>query len=558
MDMSAKGGLSVDPVAGKEGWTGKCVCALVALTLLVFGPVCLHPFSIWDDELFVNKPALAPPTLAGLAKSWAGPQEDLYVPVVQTVWWGLAHLFPLETGGGGTATNPLVFHTASVIAHAVNVVLVLLLLRSLVGALWPAAVGAAIFAVHPSQVETVAWASELKDLLSGTFTLLALLVYAHGARRSERGVKGEVGWWLASCGALMTAGILCKPSALMVPALGGLMDVLVLRRAWKAAACWVGVLLVAAMPWVVVGKMAQQGIPSLAPPWPSRFLVVADASGFYLRHAVWPAVVVPDYSHFPQRVLGWPWTTHAVATCVVLAAVITVWWQWRRRRLAACGLAFFMIAPLPVLGFVPFDFQMTSTVADHYMYVALVGAGLVVAGAWPRRWTYASGVVAAVMVGALGVRAAVQVDVWRSDVTLWGANLRAVPGSSLSYVNYSAAAMPNDFAGQVVYLEKSLEIFEPQVFAHEKLAILLALLDRREEAIVHMKRVIELEEAKPGMDLPRHRASCEALGQYLMRAGHPADAEIYFRKALQGDEGNAVVRRELAEAQRAAEQGSVK
>ncbi len=182
------------------------VVLLVAVTLFAFWPVLEGEFLQWDDPSTISQnPDLNPP---GLSKTlgfwdWTRPRMDLYVPLTYTVWAALAAVARAHQGlevEGAATLDPKVFHAASLGLHVLSAVLVLLLLRSVLQrsgltrkrALWPAAIGSAFYALHPLQVEAVAWASGLKDVLSGSLCLLAIVLYlAWSGRRGTFGATSH-------------------------------------------------------------------------------------------------------------------------------------------------------------------------------------------------------------------------------------------------------------------------------------------------------------------------------------------------------------------------------
>src|SRR4051812_9610397 len=152
---------------------------VAGITFLVFAPLCTSEFTWWDDWATIHQnPWLNPPTLATLKHYWSSIAYGLYVPVTYTVWAALAWVARLrEPGEQNIQLNPWVFHSANVLVHVASAVFVFLLLRRLVKKEWAAALGALLFALHPVQVETVGWASGMKDLLAGCFGMIALWRY---------------------------------------------------------------------------------------------------------------------------------------------------------------------------------------------------------------------------------------------------------------------------------------------------------------------------------------------------------------------------------------------
>src|SRR5262249_46308377 len=146
------------------------VAILILLTFAVFGRTLGNEFVTWDDPQTISRnPWLNPPTLGSLGRTWREPVMDLWVPVTYTTWWLVALMsHPPQAFG---------YHALNLLLHAATVVCVYFLLRRLELPTLAASIGAAIYAVHPMQVESVAWASGTKDVLSGLLSVAALWAY---------------------------------------------------------------------------------------------------------------------------------------------------------------------------------------------------------------------------------------------------------------------------------------------------------------------------------------------------------------------------------------------
>src|SRR5262245_46904889 len=147
---------------------------LVAVTVAVFWPVLKFEFLNWDDRFHIlDNPLFQPARLENARHYWSQPYMGLYIPLTYSVW----------TLIGSASMSPAVFHGANLLLHIGCVLLVFNIVRELIGAVWPAAIGAAIFAVHPVQVETVAWVSGFRDLLGALLMLFSIWLYLLHARR---------------------------------------------------------------------------------------------------------------------------------------------------------------------------------------------------------------------------------------------------------------------------------------------------------------------------------------------------------------------------------------
>lgn len=413
---------------------------MVALTVATFAHVVGFEFGGWDDVIVLQRnPRLVQPTLDSLRFYWTNPEHDLWIPVTQTVWWVVAHVAAVETSpaGGVALLKPTVFHLASVLAHALATVAAFELLRRLPGVtVTRATLGAAVFAVHPVQVESVAWAAGLKDVLAGGFGIASLAAYMRAATpgRSAR-TRGRA---YALATGLFVAAMLCKPSAVVVPVLAGLIDVLLLnphRPAWRITVVRLLPWVLLALPVAYVAKRVQPGHQGDYVAWAERVLIAVDALSFYLWKLIWPANLGFDYGRTPQATLanGWHAATAIVPVLAAIAAIL-----WRRWRGLAVGLLMLLTGVFPVLGFVPFDFQIYSTVGDHYLYLAMIGPALLVA-TLPGVTRRAALLAASVVIATLAVASHRQAWTWQSLESMSRQALRVNPGSWASYNNLAAA-----------------------------------------------------------------------------------------------------------------------
>ena len=169
---------------------------IACATCAVFAVTLSCDFVSWDDKdnLFKN-PSFNPPTLAAVARYWVDAYLDLYIPLTYSVWGMLATIaWSPAPDSHGIQLNPQVFHAANLCVHLVAVGSAYALLRRLTGRRWPAAVGALLFAIHPLQVEAVAWATGMKDVLCGALSLISLHQYVCFAEARRDGSERKRGW----------------------------------------------------------------------------------------------------------------------------------------------------------------------------------------------------------------------------------------------------------------------------------------------------------------------------------------------------------------------------
>jgi protein O-mannosyl-transferase len=510
---AAAGPAQVAPLPLAFDRTTWALAIAVAAAGVVFMGALGHGF-VWDDHLHLARnPHLAPPTWAGLRALWTGPHENLYSPVVYTAWAGLSLL-----ARGDAGLSPLPFHAAVIALHALNGVACCLLLRRLVGDPWAAAAGALLFALHPLQVEPVAWASGLKDVLCASLSLGALLLLV------GKGQPAPSRAAFAGATVLYALALLTKPSAVALPVLALAIEGLALRRPRARLITTFAVWALLALPMLLVTRQVQPLPPVVSEvPLLGRVVVALDAVAFYLGKLAWPLSLTTDYGRKPVRVLSDPATIATVA--IALAAMIGGWWAARRRPLIGAAGLLFVGALLPVLGLLPFVFQCVSTVADRYCYLALLGPALAAAVLLRgrRRLAYLG---AGAVLALLAARTALHVPVWTDDLTLHGHARRHNPDSftahmvlaetldragrlaeATPYARRAVALEPygsswfllGSLLGQQdqlregeLYLRMALEARPHDGFVHYNMGLLYKRLGKRERAIEHFQAAQDL------------------------------------------------------------------
>jgi hypothetical protein len=312
----------------------------------------------------------------------------------------------------------------SVVLHATAAVIAFLLLRRLLPNEFAAAIGALLFALHPVQVESVAWVSGMKDLLCGLFSLVALWQYVMAVQSGKRAN-------FAIATVAFAIAMLCKPAAMVLPALAGVIHITLLRGDWKTALTWTALWWPMAVVIMVVARMSQP-ITIPGPALWQRPLVALDALAFYLAKIVWPWELCIDYGRTPSAAaltFWWTWLVPAAIAGVIL-------WKPRRETIAAALIATICVAPM--LGFTPFMFQIYSTVSDHYLYLAMLGPALLLA--WVVTVKPAIARPAAVIVlGLLAFKSLAQQSNWRDDETLFSHTLATNPRSFMAANNLASA-----------------------------------------------------------------------------------------------------------------------
>ena len=498
--------------------------AAVLITLLVFGRVAGNDFVLWDDTVEIYRNGyLNPPSWDHLVFLWTHPYLEQYVPFTDTAWSLLSNLGRLDAPSpgltdSGALLDPHVFHAANLLLHLGSVLLAFFVLRRLTGAALPSAAGALLFAVHPLQVESVAWASELRGILAGFLGLAAILLYIDFTR-----TQGRMPYGLALLAALLA--MLSKPSAAALPLVLLVLDRFALGRDWRRAVLALAPFLALSIPFLVLAPLAQPVDPTVVTPLWQRPLVAADALAFYLQKLVLPVGLGIDYGRSPAAVLSawWGWLSWLVPAAIAVAA-----WLLRRRLpwlLPAVLIPALVLAP--VLGLVPFAFQHYSTVADRYAYLALLGPAFGVACGLRdlevrARLLYPT---TAVALAALAALTFVQAGTWTDTQTLMRHAIEVNPRSDVAYNNLGIVLGQHGRLEEAkAVLLKSISLSRTQYQAHSNLGNVLFLQHHPDEAIAEYRTSIAIND--------RWDESHANLGNVLSSEGRWQEAIDEYRIAL--------------------------
>jgi len=351
----------IDNLPKKRAWLS---ALLVAIVLLLYLPVVHHDFiKLWDDDAYVTDNVHVVSGLKATNIAWA------FTSFEQSNWhpvtW-LSHMLDCQLFGLNSAAQ----HYMNVLLHAANVLLLFWILQRATGAVGRSFVVAAVFAVHPLNVETVAWVAQRKSLLSALFSLLTVAAYGWYLRHG--------GWkkYLLIVGGFALA-LMSKPMAVSLPLLLLLFDYWPLRR-WEELPFWrrwtrltIEKLPLFAMSAAssVLTEMAQgvggsvMGLSLL--PVSARIENAAISCVAYIGKMLWPVRLA---TYYPLRLS--PPLGDAIASVAILIAISALALYFRRNRYLAVGWFFFLIGLIPVIGIVQVGFQ---GMADRYTYIPAIG-----------------------------------------------------------------------------------------------------------------------------------------------------------------------------------------
>lgn len=533
---------------------------LAAATVLVYQQAW-HAGYIWDDDVYVteNKLLTAPDGLRRIWFSFDSPSQ--YFPLVYTT-------FRLEHALWGL--HPEGYHWVNILLHVANAFLVwrLLLVLRVPGA-WLAA---AIFALHPVQVESVAWITERKNVLMGLFFLLSLLAWVKFVETSSKQRWRFYGLALV----LYALALSSKTTACTLPA--ALLLILWLKKTqinWRR--------LTQIAPFVALGigmglvtvwwERYHQGTQGelFAIGLPERFLVASRALWFYAGKLLFPANLAFSYPRWTIS-LGnpldytWPLATAGLAAVIYFA-------RHRLGRGPEVAVLFFAATLSPVLGFIMLYTFRYSFVADHYQYLASIGPIALAAAGITRAFDVLGerrrslhGALCGALLVSLGLLSWRQCAMYTDSDTLWWTTISKNPDSWMAHNNiaisllrkgrveeavahYNKALELNPGYGEahynlansllwlgrvdeaIAHYEKALEINPNNVPAHYNLASVLAQSGKLDAAIDHYNKILEMD--------PNHAAAHNNLGAALARVGRTDEAVSHYLKALELNPDNA-------------------
>ncbi len=520
-----------------------CVILAVA-TFVVYLPVRNHEFVRYDDDVYVTKNQNVQSGLSWRGVKWAFTtrQGSNWHPLT----W-LSHqldctLFDQKAG---------YHHLVNVLFHVANTILLLIVFNRMTGRLWPSAVVAALFALHPLHVESVAWVAERKDVLSTFFWFMTMLAYAHYAEHPS------AGRYIATV-VLFALGLMAKPMLVTVPFVLLLLDYWPLNRfaGSKRSISFVllekiPLLLLSATSSVITFIVQQKGgAMSVAArlPFRNRFVNAFCSYLAYIGKMTWPGRLAVLYPH--------PVGTIPIARAFIFAGILVlitalVLYNVRRHKYLLVGWFWYLGTLVPVIGIIQVG---TQAMADRYTYIPLTGLFIIIAFGVPDLLikvpfkkillTFS----AVVVLVACAIVTSNQLRYWKDSVSLFEHTLVVIENSHVMQNNYanilSELGEPDKAAEQFTKLLKSRPN-SPEI--HNNFGNALRDLARYDEAITHYKIALQL---KPNFPLARYN-----LGQTYVKLGRYDEAIEQYKLYLGPDVNIAQLHQDLA--QNLVEQGKV-
>ena len=500
---------------------------VAAAAIGIFGRSTRSDF-IWNDKQVALNEQGKPATFGKrLASEFQLKHHDVYTPIPNLAWATLDRV-----ADHFDKPKSVVFHTANVATHAANAVLVFLILALVLQNAPAGFFGALLFALHPLQVEAVAYVSALAFPLGAFFAFIAIwqyLLYSYAREQQSRGKKDPIRHYYAASVGFVLA-ILSVPSLVVLPLIAMTLDKLLPRRSTFMAPrkpAWpLGLWFVASLPQIgwTISTQNTAALSAELPFW-IKPVVAADALSFYLSKLFAPAFIGPDYGRSPAFIAShwWGFVTWVLPFTLFL---ILLYWREKARSWYASAFGIFALALLPFLGFIFFEAQGSSTIANRYAYFAMLGPALGIAYAMttPKKaWLQLAGFAAIIACGYLSVS---RLKNWRDDNALWSYAVQVNPGSPIAH-----EVLGNDYRAKGDWLQarehyqKVLEINTTSADIHFYLAEIERLHGDPEKAADLYRQVLKLD--------PRFAKAYGSLGLVLLKKEEFEPALQNFRKAVE-------------------------
>jgi protein O-mannosyl-transferase len=513
-----EGSMDLTPLQAVAFWRRDWLLALllVAVTAIAYLPAWTGA-PLWDDTGHLTREELR--SVAGLRQIWTEPgATQQYYPLAHTVFWVEHRLW---------GDWPPGYHLLNIVLHSASALLLVVILRRLqIRGAWFAAF---IFALHPIEVESVAWISELKNVLSGLFYLGSLLVYLE----FDRSRKSR---WFAIALGLFVLGLLSKTVIATLP--GAILVVFWWRRgklSWQRD-------VLPLVPFFILGSAA-----GLFTAWVERTLIGAEGSDFnysilerfliagrviwfYLGKLFWPLDLIFVYPTWQVSETIWWQYLFPTALLLLLGALVWLSCRWRT---GLAALLFFILTLFPVLGFLnvyPFRY---SFVADHFQYLASLGMITLVAPTMvsvreaAQSWRRPTGYLL-----CLAFFSCLAILTWRQSAmytdieTLWQTTIARNPGAWMAYNNLGTVLLQKGRVDEAIGdFRKSLELKANHADAQANLGSALLQKGEVDQAITEYDKVLAI---KPANALVHYD-----LGNALLLKGRVDEAIAHYRKALE-------------------------
>jgi len=495
---------------------------LVAAVMVIYWPVINFDFIKYDDNLYVTNNLHVQGGLTAEGIKWAFTTIDagFWHPLT---WLSLMldyELYGLNAGG---------YHWTNVILHLLNTLLLFLVLLRMTGQLWKSSFVAALFAIHPLHVESVAWVAERKDVLSTLFWMLTTVAYVfYAARPSLSRYLGIVVFFIL--------GLMAKPMLVTLPFVFLLLDYWPLKRIQRIDGAVLkrligekAPLFMIAIIFSIVTFYAEThlgAVPSQTDfPMSARIVNAIVSYSAYIGKMVWPASLSFYYPHPGMRPIG------QIALSAAFLVLVTCWVVvcLREQPYLSVGWFFYLGTLVPVIGIVQVG---GHAMADRYTYIPLIGLFIMMAWGMPelitmmfRKGKAIAAVCAAIVLSLLSVLCFFQVRIWQDSISLFtnAVDINRNDGKLQHLLGYALMEQGHLEEG-IVHFREAARLENDDNRLHYNLAVALSRSGKDEEAIPHYLKALQIN--------PLYGDAYYSLGQLYERLGRNTDAKHCYEQAL--------------------------
>lgn len=521
------------------------VAVPILMVAFIYAPTLKHDFVNYDDTSYVteNRNVNSGLSLRSIGWAFTSTEESNWHPLT----W-ISHMLDVDLYG----LNPGGHHLTNMFLHMLNTLILFALLKSMTGTIWRSAFVAALFAIHPLHVESVAWIAERKDLLCAFFWFLALWSYTYYVKRPSLILYLLVSFFFIS-------GLLSKPMIITFPFLLLLLDYWPLNRYliadnrepltnhWKKLIqllCEKIPFFILSLGSVIVTYMAQHGggaVDSLeSVPLFGRIGNGILSYATYLVKTVWPLNLAFFYPFTLDIALWQVILSGFFLTVITILAIIT----FRRLPYFVVGWFWYLGTLIPVIGIVKVGMQ---AMADRYTYVPLIGIFILFVWSitnFTAKYRYRKQILTGsgmILLAALMILTSRQISHWQNSYTLFR---HAINTTSKNFVAHSGLARTLKTKGMndeaIKQYEKALEINPFYTVAHYNFGTLLAGIGRIDEAIEHFSKTLQID--------PQYAKAHNNIGTIMMSRGDRANGIEHFKAALKIDPAYKLARLNLGNA----------
>lgn len=533
---------SDDPKTARWQVIGICLF-LTGITWFVFGQTLGYEFINYDDPIYIleNPEVTQGLTIHGIKWAFTHKVSSNWHPLTMITHMADFQMYGRRAGG---------HHAANVILHTLAVLLLFLVLKKMTRMLWPSAFVAALFAIHPLRVESVAWIAERKDVLSGVFFMLTLAAYLRYVRKPS-----FARYLLVTL--IFALGLMSKPMVVTLPFVLLLLDYWPLGRFTTKAAVadnvqslhwWnkqsiplkliaekIPLLFLSAIACGIALILQQEAMSSIAfiPLW-LRIYNAVISYVIYIWQVFWPAKLALVYP-LPAGVLsGW---TLIFAAALLVVITLSAWIIRKRRPYVITGWLWYLGMLVPVIGLIQVGAQAR---ADRYTYLPQIGLyiaatwfALDLSTPWRNRRVFGALLGVAVIV-TLTWRARIQTSYWRNSESIWTRTLAVTSENALAEKSLGYLLLKNgETDNAILHLQESLRIWpdygqgrsnHDNARIHDKLASALLQQGEIDGAITHWQKALSIDPDNPHVHV--------SLGTALLRKRLVAEAVFHYEKAL--------------------------